>query len=867
LKTRDLRTLSDEELIKAHLQTAESADAKHSIPGINFLSARKAQDLSGTDAGRVILEADADRRATIAAAGICLWINREFREAGKITSVLLRANQKEWTARRLAKVVEAAAKLDRSSPHFTAFNWFPFKPLISAIESVAQREGVPPELRQAVEKWRAALMPRELTPKEERELGEAERITTSDDESIPWPDMSAAFEICERFQRIRVPLTEERKLIEKLSTVLSLSEKPRHGRQAPVIRIDSTDAVGRKAAADVAKGGRASGADWARLLEHARTLTSVKPSAKWLEHAAELARAIEAKNLFECLSDWFNEAGKAAPQKLVSYREVMDATLFNICTVELLKGLVWIVVAAERTDLAPAIGNLAEASFKKVRNIGPRNIKVGNAAIAALAALEKPEAVTQLSRLRLRVKHPSSRATIDKALAAVSKKTGISPEDLAEMSIPNFGLDCKARRQFKIGTFSGELRVVDCRTAGLRWQTDGEESDSIPAEVRKNHAEQLKALQREAKDASIMLAAQSLRLERSYLNDRNWSFAVWQERFLNHPLLGTITRRLIWQFNDAAAVPRDGKFICATGRPINPGKNANVSLWHPIDADAKTVLAWRNWLDEFEITQPFKQAHREIYVLTDAERRTNTYSNRFAAHILRQHQFAALCSQRGWDYHAQGDFDSSSTPTFQVPAHGITAEFYVDAIRGEMSQRAIFLYLSSDQVRFDRPLTDVPPVVFSEIMRDVDLFVGVASVTNDPTWRDTGPQRYIDYWNQWSFGELSENAKTRRQVLERLLPRLAQASQLSLKDKFLIVKGSLRTYRIHLGSGNILMEPNDQYLCIVADRAPASRGSQKVFLPFEGDATLSLILSKALLLANDSKIKDQTVTRQILSHG
>jgi hypothetical protein len=28
-----------------------------------------------------------------------------------------------------------------------------------------------------------------------------------------------------------------------------------------------------------------------------------------------------------------------------------------------------------------------------------------------------------------------------------------------------------------------------------------------------------------------------------------------------------------------------------------------------------------------------------------------------------------------------------------------------------------------------------------------------------------------------------------------------------------VVKGELRTYRIHLGSGNILMEPNDQYLC------------------------------------------------------
>jgi hypothetical protein len=73
----------------------------------------------------------------------------------------------------------------------------------------------------------------------------------------------------------------------------------------------------------------------------------------------------------------------------------------------------------------------------------------------------------------------------------------------------------------------------------------------------------------------------------------------------------------------------------------------------------------------------------------------------------------------------------------------------------------------------------------------------------------------------------------------------------------------LRTYKIHLGSGNILMEPNDQYLCIVPARSGATAGSDRLFLPFEGDATLSIILSKAFLLAADNGIKDPTIVRQI----
>ncbi len=159
-------------------------------------------------------------------------------------------------------------------------------------------------------------------------------------------------------------------------------------------------------------------------------------------------------------------------------------------------------------------------------------------------------------------------------------------------------------------------------------------------------------------------------------------------------------------------------------------------------------------------------------------------------------------------------------------------------------------------------LDQVPPLVFSEILRDVDLFVGVASVGNDPNWADGGPGgQYRDYWQSYSFGELSATAQTRKALLERLIPRLKIADRCTLADRFLIVRGSIRTYKIHLGSGNILMAPNDQYLCIVPKQTTAN--GERVHLPFEGDGTLSIILSKAFLLADDMKITDPTITSQL----
>ena len=61
---------------------------------------------------------------------------------------------------------------------------------------------------------------------------------------------------------------------------------------------------------------------------------------------------------------------------------------------------------------------------------------------------------------------------------------------------------------------------------------------------------------------------------------------------------------------------------------------------------------------------------------------------------------------------------------------------------------------------------------------------------------------------------------------------------------------------------NILMEPNDQCPCIVPAHN-ADKSTDKLYLPFEGDRGLSLIISKAVLLSEDHKITDTKILSQI----
>lgn len=331
---------------------------------------------------------------------------------------------------------------------------------------------------------------------------------------------------------------------------------------------------------------------------------------------------------------------------------------------------------------------------------------------------------------------------------------------------------------------------------------------------------------------------------------------------------GTSSAELVWEketqgiwLNDAVA-DMNGNVLPIAGE-------MQVQLWHPIGFATEEIEAWRNFLQRHRITQPFKQAYREIYVLTDAELTTDVYSNRFAAHILRQHQFAALCKQRGWQYQLMGAWDSHNTPIIRLDGWNVRVEYLVEADwQGETTGSGIFTYITTDQVRFyegnkSLRMMEVPAMVFTEVMRDIDLFVGVTSIGNDPSWQDGGDVRADTYWHNYSFRDLSESAKIRAEIVKGLIPRLKIANKCTFDGKYLRVQGKLRSYKIHLGSGNILMDPDDRYLCIVPERSH-ERSTDKLFLPFEGDTLLSIILSKALLLAEDDKITDPTIVRQIL---
>ncbi|WP_141584148.1 DUF4132 domain-containing protein [Actinomadura sp. WMMA1423] len=602
-------------------------------------------------------------------------------------------------------------------------------------------------------------------------------------------------------------------------------------------------------------------AELIRFVRHLDTLSAPRPTRRWRRACVDLAAEAAAREaVAECLRALAEHERSRDGVDRLPPRErdhYLGYYLVHQDDGDFARGVVWAAALTGGAEAVPLLGTLA------VRADGcvfAGDLKVAGAAINALGAVDDPRALEALWGLRSSIRHRALRKQLDTALQAAAERQGITRAQLVERTVPAHGLGPAGAVERVLG--GHRVRVAVEGAAAVRMTFTGADrrtSRTAPAGVKDGFPEELRRLKALAKEVRATLSSERARVEGLMSEERVWPYAEWCEHYRDHPITGAVVRGLIWEFQG-----EDGGWRASLG--ATGGGAAQVRLWHPVRAAVDEVRAWRERVVEEEIRQPFKQAFREIYLLTPAEEETATYSNRYAAHIVHYRRLYALFRERGWQANFlgrhEGGYDGEARGEFGGGEW--RACFHHEPVgEGDWT----FEHAATDQVRFERgtgrrrreaPLADVPPAVFSEAMRDVDLFVGVTSIAADPDWADRGEDRYAGYRREAGYGELTASAEVRRAALERILPRTRIAGRCALDGRHLVVRGELRTYKIHLGSGNVLMEPDGAYLCVV--QGPRPPGT--LFLPFE-DERLSLILSKAFLLAADHKITDASIMRQI----
>ena len=613
---------------------------------------------------------------------------------------------------------------------------------------------------------------------------------------------------------------------------------------------------------------------WLAAEDLARHAPETTPSAKWIAKARTLAQSPEGAIIGDVLR------GIAQVPALLLLPEPYESVLGLPFAAR--RALVWQFACHPGAATANVLGQIAGLALGPVEGRITTEV-MGNAALWALAELPDLAGLPALARIAVRTRYPKVRKRIEAMIEDAARKSGRTRAELEEDIAPGHAFDAAGVARFALSGATGAFEIrLDARgKAGIVWRNAAGNESKTPQQMPKPlAAAAVKAARETAREIEQDYGVQARRIEKLYRSTRKVDFARWRAAYAEHPFVGPIARRLIWRAGDVAGLWRDGGFEDLSGARHDI-EAAELQLWHPVEAEEREVLAWRERLAGLGIDQPFRQAWREIYRATDAERATGHYSNRFAGHILRQHQVIALARLNDWTCRYRMRQDSSDAPTsVAFPEFGVHAEYWTVGAGGDdppLAESGAYLYLTTDRVAFNRltaegkrgerlAVEEVPPRVFSEILRACDLFVSVASLARDAQWLDRGrdaepPSQWQEqadaYWRGASQAALVSSAQIRRELLAGLLPALGCGDKLTLDDRHLQVRGVKGEYAIHLGSG-AAFHRSGRHICIVPDGTPKS-----IALPFEGDETLALILSKAVLLLRDDEILDPVILRQL----
>lgn len=635
-------------------------------------------------------------------------------------------------------------------------------------------------------------------------------------------------------------------------------------------------------------------ASWDALLEHLPSTTS-KPSKRWQKKARTLLEEVGEESVRAGLIRWLPHVGERATMSFEG-RPAWDAlaTIPGERNEELLRGMIWLSILVSDETLSAIIGELAMACYKKLPNFGPRCPKLGNACIYALGQMKELSSVGQLWRLEQRIPYASAQRMITQAIEGAAERHELSVEDMEELSVPTFGLDMQGKMTRELGDWRFELSLDDAQQVSTQWVRElvngqaqlfsllgGEQEvrQNVPRKVRSEHAEELDELTASARELEKIIHVQRDRIEGFYTQPRDWSIQPWLARYIEHPVVSRHARRLIWTIEEPGqpreqVIWHEDRLVNVSDEVIDPlflDPQTRVELWHPLDSTLSEVEAWRAWLFAHRVTQPFKQAHREVYEPSGNGTALDAcFIQEVPARVLKQHQFAALCKQKSWSCKLQGTWEVGPMPRREFASFGTSAMFGVHALSDKaLTTRAgAYVYVMGNHVRFiddeERALSlaSIDPVLFSEVMRDVELFVHVAGITEeqlDEVLLEALEVRGVEISRRDEH--MSGAARIRREVLSRLLPEYGWGDRCELDGVLLKVRGQDQDFTVHLGTG-IVRDEQRRVFDVDEYRAKVSASSAAVlspWLPFEGDGMLLTLLQRAWLLATGSRAKRRVV--------
>ncbi|WP_257985535.1 DUF4132 domain-containing protein [Bacillus sp. V5-8f] len=382
-----------------------------------------------------------------------------------------------------------------------------------------------------------------------------------------------------------------------------------------------------------------------------------------------------------------------------------------------------------------------------------------------------------------------------------------------------------------------QLVINEDGKADIMVSKKGKQLKSTPAKYKKH--EYIVELANLKKDLRNQYSRAKQELEQSMENASHLS-NVELKHIAENPVVAPLIAGIVFRAGSELGFYNNGVLVNLAGERYSVKANDEIVIAHPVDLfDSGTWSDFQKYFFDHQIQQPFKQVFRELYLPNEDEIANGTLSYRYAGHQVQPRKTTALLKNRKWTV----DYEDGLQKVYYK--ENIIAKVYAMA---DWFSPSDIEYPTLETVEFYKrntyerlKLETIPKRIFSETMRDLDLVVSVAHAGGvDP--------------------EASLSTIEMRIAIVNESLKFLKLDNVTVEKKHALIKGTLGDYSVHLGSGTVFKQAAGALNIIPVH----SQHRGRIFLPFlDEDPKTAEILSKIILLAQDTKIKDPYILEQM----
>ena len=380
------------------------------------------------------------------------------------------------------------------------------------------------------------------------------------------------------------------------------------------------------------------------------------------------------------------------------------------------------------------------------------------------------------------------------------------------------------------------IKIDDLGQSEIIYEKAGKELKSLPTKLKKDkYIEAIKEVHKNLKEQY----RRSRKMLEEAMEDGIEFYGYEIENLMTNPVIAPILKSLVFKMGNDLGYYVDKKLKSAKKKSVAVKDDSLLKIAHCFDLfESGEWATYQKDIFDRELKQPFKQVFRELYVKTVDEKGRDK-SLRYAGHQVQPAKTVALLKTRRWIIDGQEGLEKVYYKKNIIAKIFALADWFSPAdIEAPTLEEVQFF----DRKTFKPILIDdVPDLIFTEVMRDLDLVVSVAHIG------DVDP-------------EASHSTIEMRKAIVEFNCKLFKLKNVTFTENHALIKGERAEYSIHLGSGLIHQKAGSAINVLPVH----SQHRGRVFLPFiDDDPKTAEIMAKVLLFAQDDKIKDVFILEQI----